>query len=113
MAYANIGTISTNTNINCASGDFADVMLTGSTNLIFQNCATAGHVDQLTVIVRQDPTGSRTLGYGNTIRWSDNIVPVLTTTANTMDVLQFMTYDGGTIWFGSQVMANIPLANIY
>jgi hypothetical protein len=111
-AYSNNGLLSSNTNINCLNGTVFDFTLTGNANLTFQNAATVGNVTTIHVILRQT-LGGGTVGWTNTIRWSDNTTPVLSTSANTGDMFQFSTWNGGTIWWGAQVYANVPMANTY
>jgi hypothetical protein len=43
-----------------------------------------------TLIVKQDGTGSRTLSYGNQYFTSGDTTPVLSSTANAVDILQFL-----------------------
>ncbi len=50
------------------------------------------------VIVKQDGTGSRTLGYGSAYKWTVGIAPTLTTTASATDILTFVS--DGTNMFG-------------
>jgi len=111
--YYNVGTLTTNTNIDLGQGTFLDITLANNANLTFQNCGNSGNVTSFTLMVRQTANGSNTLSYANTIKWSDNQVPVLSIGANTADVLHFFTYNGGTIWWGAQVHANIAGANTY
>lgn len=112
--YVNVGTVTSTVNINCGAGAYQDITLAATgMNVFFQNTSPAGTVTTLTLLVRQSANGSNTLNWGNTIRWSDNNVPVLSTTQNTMDAFTFTTYDGGTIWIGGQIYGNVPLANIY
>jgi hypothetical protein len=39
-------------------------------------------------------------GVAKTVKWSGGSAPVLTNTANKTDILNFLTYDGGTTWLG-------------
>ena len=39
-------------------------------------------------------------GVTKTVKWSGGSAPVLTNTANKTDILNFLTYDGGTTWLG-------------
>lgn len=107
--YANIGT--SGANVNCAQGAFFDYTLTSNPTLWFNSCVPAGNTTTIQIMLRQDPTGSRTVTWGNLIAWSDNLVPTLTTTSNHADILQFTTFSGGQMWFGAQVYANIAGMN--
>jgi hypothetical protein len=111
--FSNVGVLTGATNINCASAVYQDVMLAGNPTITFQNAGPAGQATVFTVYVRQSGNGSNTITWANTVRWSDNAKPVLSTTANTADMFTFVTFDGGTIWLGTQVMGNVPLANVW
>jgi hypothetical protein len=39
-------------------------------------------------------------GVAKTVKWSGGSAPTLTNTANKTDILNFLTYDGGTTWLG-------------
>jgi hypothetical protein len=106
--YYNVGALSLgNVNVDLSQGSYLNVLLANNVNLTFQNCAANSQVTTFQLIVRQSGNGSNTLSYANSIFWSDNLVPVLTTTANAADVLQFTTWTGGSTYVGAQVYANV------
>lgn len=113
QVYSNVGTITGNTTIDLSTADVFDITLAASVNLTFTNAASASSMGTFQLILRQTANGSNTVTYVNTVRWSDNTTPVLTTTGNTMDVIQLSTYNNGSFFLGAQVYANIPKANIY
>lgn len=49
--------------------------------------------------VKQDATGSRTLAYGSAFKWYGGVTPVLSTDANAVDIITFVS--DGTDMFGS------------
>jgi hypothetical protein len=51
-----------------------------------------------TLIVKQDATGSRTLAYGTSYKWPGGTAPTLSTAANAIDVLTFIS--DGTNMYG-------------
>lgn len=51
------------------------------------------------LIIKQDPTGARTLSYDSAYKWPDGQVPVLSTGANDIDIFCFVS--DGTSMFGS------------
>ncbi|MGH7744748.1 MAG: hypothetical protein ACREQ5_08035, partial [Candidatus Dormibacteria bacterium] len=111
--YTNNGLMTANVNLDVSQGSFFDLMLIGNFYITLQNVASVGNTSTITIILRQSSNGSNTVSWSNTIRWSDNTQPVLTTTANTLDVIQLFSYNNGTFFIGSQIMANVPKANIY
>ena len=101
-----VGTVTGPTTLNLNEANIFDVTLGGNVTFTFSNPPASGTAVSATVILRQDATGSRTATFTNA-QYTDAVAPVLTTTANKVDVLSFFTVNGGTRYFGSFVMANL------
>lgn len=84
-----------------------DITMTGNPTLAFSNPPSAGILQAITVLFRQDGSGNRTLTYPASVKWTDGVSPVLATAANKVDVLTFFTVDGGTTYYGAQALANL------
>ena len=81
--------------ISFASGNIIDLTLTASTTLTF-----AGHVIGTYIIqVTQGGTGSYTLTYPASVKWSGGTAPTLTTAVGKTDILTF--YHDGTSFYGT------------
>ncbi|HVX24079.1 MAG TPA: hypothetical protein VG992_01920 [Candidatus Saccharimonadales bacterium] len=91
---ANSGTSQTLPDVTTATVHY--ITLTGNCTLTFPT-AVAGK--SLTLVLLQDATGSRTVTWPGTVKWSGGTAPTLTTTANKTDVFSFMCVDG-TNWLG-------------
>lgn len=67
------------------------------------NCAltfpTADEGRSLSLILRQDATGSRTVTWPGTVKWAGGAAPTLSTAAAAIDALTFLCVDG-TNWLG-------------
>lgn len=102
-----LGTVVGATNLNCQLSNIFDVTL-GATPIAFTftNPPTSGTAQPVTVLLRQDATGSRLATFTNA-KYSDGITPVLSTGSNQVDVLTFFTVNGGAFWFGTFAMANV------
>lgn len=87
-------------NWDLSSAQVAKVTLAGNRTLANPTNMRDGGVYIL--LVTQDGTGSRTLGYGSAYKFPGNANPVLTTTANRTDVLTFIS--DGTRMLGSFVL---------
>jgi len=72
-----------------------DITLTDNCTITLPT-AVAGQ--SLTVLLRQDVTGSRTVTWTSAL-WSGGTAPTLTTTANALDILVFICIDGSN-WMG-------------
>ena len=102
-----IGTVVGATNINCALSNIFDITLgAASVTFTFTNPPASGTAQPITIILRQDATGSRLATFTNA-KYTDGSVPVLSTGANQIDVLTFFTVNGGAFWFGTFAMANV------
>jgi hypothetical protein len=60
---------------------------------------TAGAGKSFTLVLVQDATGSRTVTWPGTVKWSGGVAPTLSTGAGKIDYLTFMCTDG-TNWAG-------------
>lgn len=81
---------------NVANGAAASVTLGGNRTLANPSGLQAGGTYVL--IVKQDATGSRTLAYGSAYKWPGGTAPTLSTAANAVDVLTFIS--DGTALYG-------------
>ena len=90
--------------INLANGNVVSATLSGNTTFTFSG-ATAGAACSFGLYLTQDATGSRTVTWPGSVKWSGG-APTLSTGANAVDILVFETINGGTTWFGSLVGTN-------
>jgi len=81
------GTQSINFNSSSSAHVTREFTLTGTTTFTFDNPPKAGTC--ITVTVIQDSTGSRTLSWPSTVKWSGGTAPTLTTTGNKRDSFTF------------------------
>ena len=62
----------------------------------------SGRATTLELVLTQDATGGRTATWPGSVRWSGG-APTLTTTANAVNRLVFVSYNGGTTWYGDAI----------
>lgn len=94
---ANSGTSYT---INLESGNVFEITLTGSCTLAFSNPPASGKAGSCTLILRQDATGGRSVTWPSSVKWPGGVPPTLSTGANQVDILVFLTTNGGATWYG-------------
>ena len=94
------GTSGSTATIDLEDGNFHKVTLTANCTFTFSNPPATGTAGSFTLFLVQDGTGSRTVTWPGTVDWAAATAPTLTTTAAAVDVLTFITLDGGTIWNG-------------
>jgi hypothetical protein len=92
------------TTLSLGNGNVFDVTLTGNATFSFTG-ATNGKACSFSLYLHQDATGSRTVTWPASVKWSGG-APTLTTTASAVDILVFETLNGGTTWYGSLVGTN-------
>ncbi len=83
-----------NTDIDLSVGNVLEIILEANTTLNFLNPRIGTYI----IKIKQNATGGKTLTFP-TIKWADNIAPIITTTANKIDLLTLI-YDG-TNYYGS------------
>jgi len=84
-----------------ANGNVATVTLTATGRTLAN--PTNLDVGSYVLIVKQDAGGSKTITtWGNLFKWPAGVVPVLSTTANAVDVFSFI-YDGSVL-YGSYIL---------
>lgn len=88
------------TEIDISLGNVVDMTLDNNPTLTFANPAPTGTGGSFTLMLRQDASGSRTVTWPGTVRWAAATAPTLTTTANRVDILTFVTMDEGTKYYG-------------
>jgi hypothetical protein len=82
-------------------GNVFTYTLSGGQTVTFTNPPASGTAGSFTMIVTNG--GSATLTWPTSVDWPAATAPTLT--ASGVDVLFFTTIDGGTIWYGTAVLA--------
>ncbi|EIX1498667.1 hypothetical protein ACW2AV_000169 [Cronobacter sakazakii] len=60
----------------------------------------------ITMLLTQG-TGANKISWPSNVKWSYRREPVLTFTKDSIDVIQFLSVDGGSTWYGSLLMADL------
>lgn len=77
-----------------------DITLTSNCSLSLSG-AVAGESWGITLVIRQDATGSRTVSWPSGTKWASGAAPTLSTAANSVDIVSMFSVDGGTTWFAA------------
>ena len=85
--------------INLRDGDNFTHTLTENVTYTFSNPAASGKVSAFSLKVIQD-SSARTITWPGSVDWAAATAPTLTTTSGGVDVFVFVTYDGGTNYYG-------------
>jgi hypothetical protein len=92
--------VATSTTFNLSQGTLFRITLnTSITSLTFTNVPSSPKVFSFVLQVIADGT-ARTIAWPAAVKWPSNTAPTLTSTSGKIDTLTFLTYDGGTTWFG-------------
>ena len=99
-----IGSITAGTNADLTNGNVQSVTMTANTfNFGFTN-ALASHSNSMTLIITNGGLATVTWlsgahdGGGNVVQWGAGNAPTLTNSGT--DILTFVTFNGGTNWYG-------------
>lgn len=88
--------------IDPADGNIHDLTL--SANCTFTlGSGVSGKACALTLILRQDGTGSRHVTWPGSVSWISGIEPSLKTDPSAVDVITLFSLDAGTTWGGAAV----------
>jgi len=85
--------------INLRDGDNFTHTLSEDVTYTFSNPAASGKVSAFSLKVTQDST-ARTITWPASVDWASATAPTLTTTSGGVDVFVFVSYDGGTTYYG-------------
>lgn len=85
--------------IDCALGDYFPLAATAAmTSFTFSNLPASGKAQTIMLRITQDATGSRVATWPSSFKWAGGTAGVLSTAANSVDVLALTTFDQGTTW---------------
>lgn len=100
-------TITTSTyNLDISQANIFNITLNLSTTITFTNPPSSGILKNVMLILTQGTGGSKTCAITGG-KYTDGVVPILSTTAGQIDVLTFFTINGGTTYMGTFAMANV------
>ncbi len=91
-----LGNISGATTLNASLGNVVTATITDDTTWTFTNPTASGKATSITLILTNGGAGTHTWPSGT--KWAGGTTPTLT--ASGVDILVFLTIDGGTIWRG-------------
>lgn len=86
--------------IDLTRSNVYEITLTANCTFTFSNPSPAGNASSFTLILVQDGTGSRLATWPTSVDWHGGTAPTLTTAANAVDIITFLTTDGGVRWYG-------------
>jgi hypothetical protein len=104
--YQNHGNTGATETINMANGNVHRCVLDANCTFTFSG-AVSGKATTMTLLVVQDGTGGRTATWPGSVMWPAAVAPTLTAAANAVDMLRFLTVDGGTTWYGWTVALDL------
>ena len=82
--------------VDLSAGDVFTVTISAATTLTFSN-VPAGKAATFNLIITNG--GSATVTWPTSVKWASGTAPTLT--ASGVDVLTFLTPDGGVTWYGT------------
>ena len=85
--------------IDCALGDYFTLAAAGNmTSFTFSNLPASGKAQTIMIRITQDATGSRVATWPSSFKWAGGSAGVLSTGANSVDMLAITTFNQGTTW---------------
>lgn len=93
--------------VDIANGATQDITLTANCTISLTSPAS-GDAWGLTLLLRQDATGSRKVTWPGSVTWMGGVAPTLQAGASAFDFITLITVDGGTTWYGAQAVSPAP-----
>lgn len=94
------------TEINWKQANYQEFELTADWTPTFNNIASSGTAHTVIFTTKQDATGNWTITWPAEVIWPGGTPPTVTSAANSIDIWEFKTFDGGVVIFGNQLGAN-------
>jgi hypothetical protein len=92
--------------INLNNGNIFVVSKTSDiTDFTISNVPSSSFVGNFTLIIENGVGAGGFINWPNSIKWGDAGTPALSTTLGNIDILTFITLDGGTTWLGFRTYA--------
>lgn len=92
-----LGSLTTNTTINCANGNIATCTIGGALTFTLTPSCASGYCRVLTLVITNG--GAYTITWPTAVKWADGTAP--TFTASGVDIVTLVTVDAGTTWYGT------------
>jgi len=100
---ANTNTNGANT-VNLADSNYFRHVMTANVAYTFINAPSSGTSQMISLLLIQDASGGRGPTFANTIYWAGGAQPPATIAANARDLWTFITFDGGSTYWGTLTM---------
>ncbi len=97
---AHLGPSNGRVTVNVSDGNVVLVLLSANTTFDFRCPIGPGVALSFTLLLLQDGSALRTVTWPSSIDWGTTGAPTLTTTANKVDVVTFLSVNGGKTWYG-------------
>lgn len=83
-------------------------VINGNSIFVFQNPPATGKIGSFSLFLVNG--GSYSITYPSSVTWPNGITPTLqSNTTSLIDVLTFVTFNGGTRWYGNVVLKRLPV----
>lgn len=98
--YLDHGNTGSTETIDASVATVHRIVLDSATVTLTFSGAVSGRAVSFSLIVVQDGTGGRAVVWPGSVLWPGGTDAVISTAANAVDLLTFMSVDGGTSWAG-------------
>lgn len=87
--------------LNLADHNNFSLVLSGDVDISVSNPSADPSGNSFTVALEQDGTGGHSVtSWPSGTKWTDGSAPTVDGTANTVTVVTFVSFDGGSTWIG-------------
>ncbi len=97
----NTSTPASSVTLDLTTGNVFELEMDQDTTLVFSNPPASGKAGSFTLILKQNAGAGHTVTWPTEVDWESGTAPTLSNAANQVDILSFLTVDGGiSVWYG-------------
>jgi hypothetical protein len=102
LTYQNHGNTGATETVTASTADIHRLVFDAATvTITLAGAPASGTPGLIRLLIFQDATGGRLASWPGSVTWRGGVAPTLQTAANALDVIDLLTVDGGTTWYGT------------
>lgn len=106
LSFNDIGEVSGNYQISTTGGNTQKMTLTGDVSLTILSNVNTSNAFEITLLVEQS-SGGHVITLPSTFKTSSHLAISFSTNSGAIDILKFLTYDGGETWIVYKIAADL------
>jgi len=106
LSFNNLGEVSGSYQLSTSGGNTQKMTLTGNVSLTILSNVSSSNAFEITLLVEQS-SGGHTISFPSGFKTSSHASITFSSTAGDIDILKFLTYDGGDTWIVYKIAGDL------